>query len=65
MRKIVAFVVAVAGLSPLPLQAQMVKFDVVERVPAFAGRSFGEVGAYERITATPPSRSTPPTTATL
>ena len=51
MRKIVAFVVAVAGLSPLPLQAQVIKFDVVERVPAFAGRSFGEVGAYERITA--------------
>ena len=51
MRKIVAFVVAVAGLSPLPLQAQVVKFDVVGRVPAFAGRSFGEVGAYERITA--------------
>ena len=51
MRKIVAFVIGLAGLSPLPLQAQVVKFDVVERVPAFAGRSFGEVGAYERITA--------------
>jgi hypothetical protein len=51
MRKIVAFVIAVACAFPTVLRAQLVKFDIVERVPAFAGRSFGEVGLYERITA--------------
>ncbi len=51
MRKIVAFVAALACLSPAALRAQVTKFDILERVPAFAGRSFGEVGPYERITA--------------
>ena len=51
MRKIVAFVIAAACTFPTALPAQVVKFDVLERVPAFAGRSFGEVGPYERITA--------------
>jgi hypothetical protein len=51
MRKIVAFVAAVACLSPAALRAQVTKFDILERGPAFAGRSFGEVGPYERITA--------------
>jgi hypothetical protein len=51
MRKTVAFVIALACAFPVALQAQVVKFDVLERVPAFAGRSFGEVGPYERITA--------------
>jgi hypothetical protein len=51
MRKTVAFVIAVACAFPTALQAQVVKFDILERVPAFAGRSFGEVGPYERITA--------------
>jgi len=30
--------------------AEMIKFDITERVPAFEGRSFGDVGSYERIT---------------
>src|ERR1700675_3500585 len=51
MRKIVAFVIAVACAFPTALQAQVVKLDILERVPAFAGRSFGDVGPYERITA--------------
>lgn len=51
MRKIVAFIVAAACIVPTALHAQVVKFDILERVPAFAGRSFGEVGQYERITA--------------
>lgn len=51
MRKTVAFVIAAACTFPTALQAQVVKFDVLERVPAFAGRSFGDVGPYERITA--------------
>ena len=33
------------------LRAEVVRFDIVDRMPAFAGRSFGDVGPYERITA--------------
>ena len=33
------------------MRAEVIRFDIVERVPAFAGRSFGDVGPYERITA--------------
>jgi hypothetical protein len=33
------------------LQAEVIRFDISERVPAFAGRNFGDVGPYERITA--------------
>ena len=32
-------------------RAEVLKFDITERVPAFAGRSFGTTGPYERITA--------------
>ena len=38
-------------LLPTAPQAEVIRFDISERVPAFAGRSFGEVGPYERITA--------------
>lgn len=34
-----------------PAAAQVTAFDVVEDVPAFAGRSFGAAGQYRRITA--------------
>lgn len=34
----------------MPALAQVTKFDVVEDVPAFGGRSFGDVGTYRRIT---------------
>jgi len=34
-----------------PALAQVSRFDVIEDVPAFAGRSFGSVGGYRRITA--------------
>ncbi len=34
-----------------PLRAEVIKFDIVERVLAFAGRSFGDTGPYERIIA--------------
>ena len=33
------------------MRAEVIRFDIVERAPAFAGRSFGDVGPYERITA--------------
>ncbi len=51
MRRIVTAVIAVACLVPVTLRAEVVRFDILERVPAFAGRSFGDVGPYERITA--------------
>ena len=51
MRKILAGAIAVVCLSPVALRAEVVRFDIVERLPAFAGRSFGDVGPYERITA--------------
>jgi hypothetical protein len=50
MRKIVTILIA-ACLLPVPLRAEVVRFDIVERVPAFAGQSFADVGSYERITA--------------
>jgi Alpha/beta hydrolase domain len=51
MRKLVIGAIAAAYLLPTTTQAEIVRFDISERVPAFAGRSFGEVGPYERITA--------------
>jgi hypothetical protein len=51
MRRIVAAAIATACLLPATLRAEVVRFEIVERVPAFAGRSFGNVGSYERITA--------------
>jgi hypothetical protein len=51
MRRIITAVIASACLLPLALRAEVVRFDIVERVPAFSGRSFGDVGPYERITA--------------
>ncbi len=51
MRKLMIGAIAATCLLPAALQAEIIKFDITERVPAFAGRSFGEVGPYERITA--------------
>src|SRR5438876_12180292 len=51
MRKLFAGVIAAVCLSPAALQAEVIRFDITERVPAFSGRSFGDVGPYERITA--------------
>ncbi|MCP3445016.1 alpha/beta hydrolase domain-containing protein [Bradyrhizobium sp. CCGUVB14] len=51
MRRIITGIIAIAGLLPLASRAEIVRFDITERVPAFAGRSFGNVGTYERITA--------------
>jgi hypothetical protein len=54
MRKfgLAAFVLAAACcLLPVAPGAEVIKFDILERVPAFAGRSFGAVGSFERITA--------------
>ena len=51
MRKLMIGAIAAACLVPTTTQAEIVRFDITERVPAFAGRSFAEVGPYERITA--------------
>ena len=51
MRKMLAGAIAAVCLSPVALRAEVIRFDIVERGPAFAGRSFGDVGPYERITA--------------
>jgi Alpha/beta hydrolase domain len=50
MRRIVRAVIAAACLVPVTAWAEVIRFDVLERQPAFSGRSFGEVGPYERIT---------------
>ncbi|WBL75885.1 hypothetical protein I3J27_22945 [Bradyrhizobium xenonodulans] len=51
MRRIITGLIAITCLWPAASLAEIVRFDIVERVPAFAGRSFGAVGTYERITA--------------
>jgi hypothetical protein len=51
MRSIATAVIAAICLIPSALRAEVVRFDIIERAPAFAGRSFGDVGPYERITA--------------
>src|SRR5215510_5564304 len=51
MRRIVAMVIVAACVFPTALSAQVARFEILERSPAFAGRSFGDVGPYERITA--------------
>ncbi|MBR1089338.1 hypothetical protein JQ621_17880 [Bradyrhizobium manausense] len=51
MRKTITGVIAIACVLPLAARAEIVRFDITERVPAFAGRGFGTVGTYERITA--------------
>src|SRR6476620_8832482 len=51
MRRIITGIIAIASLFPLASRAEIVRFDITERVPAFASRSFGNVGTYERITA--------------
>jgi hypothetical protein len=38
-------------LSSLAAHAEVIRFEVLQSVPAFEGRSFGSVGPYVRITA--------------
>ncbi|MGY4377041.1 hypothetical protein ACVWZ3_004680 [Bradyrhizobium sp. i1.3.6] len=65
MRRIITGLVAITCLWPTASLAEIVRFDILAREPAFAGRSFGDVGTYERITArVRPSRSTRRTIAT-
>src|SRR5262245_7813162 len=49
MRRIITGLIAIASLWPLTSRAEIVRLDITERVPAFAGRSFGNGGTYERI----------------
>jgi hypothetical protein len=50
-RQTVMTAIAVVCTFPIAVQAEVVRFDILERVPAFAGRDFGAVGSYEWITA--------------
>lgn len=51
MRRIITGIIVITCVFSLAARAEVVRFDITERVPAFAGRSFGAVGTYERITA--------------
>ena len=51
MRRMIVGAIAAICLWPVVLQAEVISFTILERTPAFADRSFGDVGPYERITA--------------
>ena len=51
MRRIITGLIAIACLWPAASPAEIIRFDILAREPAFAGRDFGNVGPYERITA--------------
>ena len=51
MRRIVTAAIVAACLISVTARADVVRFEILQRAPAFAGRSFGDVGPYERITA--------------
>lgn len=42
---------AAACVLSAPAQAEVIRFEVLQSAPAFEGRTFGYVGAYQRITA--------------
>jgi len=44
-------VFALAMLASWAAQSEVIRLEVMQRVPAFEGRSFGVVGSYVRITA--------------
>ena len=44
-----ALVVALVCLTSQPASARIVKIDITRTEPAFEGRSFGQVGSYERL----------------
>jgi hypothetical protein len=46
---ILSATVAVVALAPMASQARIVRVEITETKPAFGGRNFGEVGAYERV----------------
>ncbi len=49
MRHIILGLITACAVT-LPLRAEVVRFEVTQRLPAFDGRSFGDTGVYERIT---------------
>ena len=53
-KRMLSTVAALGALSVAtqPVAARVIGFDVTARVPAYDGKSFGKVGAYERIDAT-------------
>src|SRR3954467_5918858 len=53
LKKIIAPMVsagiALAAFAPTVSHARIVRLEITETKPAFGGRNFGEVGAYERV----------------
>ena len=49
MRHAFPFVFLMAIVVGVPVQAELVRFEITERVPFANGHSFGEVGPYEKI----------------
>jgi hypothetical protein len=45
-----ALTAALVALAPEVTQARIVRLEITNVAPAFGGRNFGEVGAYERVT---------------
>jgi hypothetical protein len=46
---ILSAIVAFLALAPAASQARIVRIEITETKPAFDGRTFGEVGAYQRV----------------
>src|SRR5215475_12750994 len=43
-------IVATAALAVAPAEARITRIEITKTEPAFAGQTFGAVGAYERLT---------------
>jgi hypothetical protein len=48
-----AMLIPITGLlsSADPARAEVTRFEIIQRVPAFGGQSFGDVGTYQLVTA--------------
>ncbi len=51
MLKACSVALCAALIAPATLRAEVVRFEVLQSVPAFEGRSFGSAGTYVKITA--------------
>ena len=49
-RLVSVLAVAVGLLFPLTAAGEVVRFEILERVPLAGGKSYGTTGSYERIT---------------
>ena len=49
MRYLISFLVLIVITAELPAHAELIRFEITERLPFADGHSFGEVGPYEKI----------------